>query len=230
MYGLTSTELRVLKKLNTPQQVQDLLNAPPMNKAETCMSPRMVLRKRKAHCMEGAMLAALALRLQGRKPLVIDLKAVDRDLDHIVTIFQEGKYFGGISKTNHPVLRYREPVYNSIRELVMSFFHEYFLDDGKKTLRSYTNPINLSKFDKKNWIKSTEDLWYIDEYLNKAPHIPVLNTATISLLARPFSGKAFTATTKCVSSSFSTPASLDPVFALTMILTILLKSPGWPRG
>ena len=180
MYGLTSTELRVLKKLNTPQKVQDFVNAMPMNFAETCLSPRMVLRKRKAHCMEGAMLAALALRLQGRKPLVIDLKAVDRDLDHIVTIFQEGKYFGGISKTNHGVLRYREPVYRSIRELVMSYFHEYFLEDGKKTLRSYTNPINLSRFDRDGWMTDEEDVWYVPEEIDAARHIPLFTKKQIA--------------------------------------------------
>ena len=184
MYGLDHKELRILRKLKTPQQVQDFLNALPMNYSETCFSPRMVLRKRTAHCMEGAMLAALALRLQGRKPLVIDLKAVDRDLDHIVTIFQEGKYFGGISKTNHGVLRYREPVYRSIRELVMSYFHEYFLEDGKKTLRSYTNPINLSRFDPDGWMTDEEDVWYVPEAIDAAKHIPLFTKSQIAKFRR----------------------------------------------
>jgi len=185
MPGLNKAEIKLFKKLNTPAKIQDFLETIPFNfekGGETCMSPRRVLKNNRAHCMEGAMLAAAILKFQGHAPLLIDLRAHKKDQDHAIAVFKINGKWGAISKTNHIVLRYREPVYDSVRQLVMSFFHEYFLDDGKKTLRSYTNPINLSKFDKKNWITSTEDLWYIDEYLNKAPHIPVLNkTQTASL-------------------------------------------------
>lgn len=110
------------------------------------------------------MLAAAALRMHGHRPLVVDLKATEADDDHVIAVFRQHGSWGAISKTNHAVLRYREPVYASIRELVLSFFHEYFLKNGKKTLRSYSQPVDLSRFDRRGWMTSEEDVWYIPEY------------------------------------------------------------------
>jgi hypothetical protein len=118
-----------------------------------------------------AMLAAAALQFYGKKPLVMDLRALRPDFDHVVTVFQIGGYFGAITKTNHAVLRFREPVYKTVRELATSFFHEYFTDNGKKTLREYSNPVDLSRFDKKHWQTSEEGLWYIPEYLDSVKHL-----------------------------------------------------------
>lgn len=186
MFGLTSKELILLRSLKTPAKIQDFLNSIPMSHAKLgeYLSPRRVLRENKAQCMEGAMLAAVALRLQGRPPLVMDLKATKHDLDHIVAVFQEGKFFGAISKTNHGVLRYREPIYASIRELAMSYFHEYFLNDGRKTLRSYSHPIDLSRFDKKGWMTSEEDVAYIPEYIDHVKHYPLLSPRQIKNLRK----------------------------------------------
>lgn len=178
MFFYTSAETKILKRLSSPPKIQDFLNTLKINfeeKGETCMSPRRVLRQREAHCMEGAMFACAALQFHGHKPLVIDLRARRPDDDHIVTVFQAGKYWGGITKTNHAVLRYREPVYKSIRELVLSFFHEYFNDKGLKTLREYTHPINISRFNKKGWQTAEEELFYIPEYIDNAKHYPILN-------------------------------------------------------
>jgi hypothetical protein len=148
-------ELKIFKKLTSPQKIQDFLNSFPMNfekeGEETCMSPRRVLRDKKAHCMEGAMFAACALRRIGFKPLVLDIESTAKDFDHVVAPFQLDGCWGAISKTNHGVLRYREPVYKTIRELSMSYFHEYFLADGKKTMRSYSVTLDLSRFDKIGW-------------------------------------------------------------------------------
>jgi hypothetical protein len=124
--------------------------------------------------MEGAMFAAAALRLAGYPPLVMDLKSVPHDDDHVVALFQKNGHWGAISKTNHGVLRYREPIYRSIRELAMSYFHEYFLDNGKKTLRSYSGPVDLSRFDRKEWMTTEEDLWEIPEYVDDVRHFPML--------------------------------------------------------
>jgi len=189
MLGLNEKELEVLKKLNTPKKIQDFLNKLEINfeddgKGDTCMSPRKVLETGKCHCIEGAILAALALRLNGEKPLVVDLTSSKNDFDHVITVFQRNGKWGAISKTNHAVLRYREPVYNSIRELVMSCFHEYFDDKGKKTLRSFTNPVNLSRFDKFNWMTSEEDVWYIPEYLANAKHFPIVDKKQIAYLRK----------------------------------------------
>ncbi|MEK7583940.1 MAG: hypothetical protein AAB490_01735, partial [Patescibacteria group bacterium] len=141
---------------------------------ETLYSPRMVLKHRRAHCTEGALFAAAALRLHGHKPLVLDLKTTAKDEYHAIAVFKIRGRWGAISKTNHPVLRYRDPVYLSIRELVMSYFHEYFMRDGAKTLRSYTNPLDLSRFDAKGWMTDEKNLWYIDRFLTSMKHISIL--------------------------------------------------------
>jgi hypothetical protein len=148
-------------------------------KGETCLSPRKVLNEGHAHCMEGAMLAALALRLHGHKPLIMDLKSARGDDDHVVALFRQYGRWGAISKTNHAVLRYREPVYKTIRELALSYFHEYFLDNGKKTLRSYSLPFNLAQFDLKHWMTSEKDLFYIPRALDKSKHLPVAPRQTL---------------------------------------------------
>ncbi len=187
VFGLDERELKVLRKLDTPAKVQDFIDALKVNfepRGDTCMSPRMVLRKRRCHCIEGALLAALALRLQGRKPLVVDMKAGVNDFEHVIAVFRQNGKWGAISKTNHAVLRYREPVYASIRELVMSYFHEYFDNKGRKTLRSFSVPVDLSIFDKKGWTTDGKDLWYIHDYLDKVRHFKILDRGQIARLRR----------------------------------------------
>ena len=182
MYNLTAKEKKIFRELKNPSQIQDFLNKIPINfdyHKDTCMSPRQVLKKGKCHCIEGAMLAALALRLQGHKPLLVDLTATRKDFDHVIAVFKQDGKWGCISKTNHGVLRYREPIYRDIRELVMSFFHEYTDDYGRKTLRSHSLPVNLTKFDKKGWMTSEEDVWYINDYLTKVKHYKILTRKQI---------------------------------------------------
>jgi hypothetical protein len=187
MFNLTKKEEKILKELNTPKKIQDFINKIPINfdyRKDTCLSPRQVLKKNKCHCIEGALLAALALRLQGKKPLVVDLTATKDDFDHVIAVFKQNGRWGAITKTNHGVLRYREPIYNSIRELVMSFFHEYFDNKGRKTLRSYSMPINLEKFDKRGWMTSEDDVWYIPDYLVKVKHYKILTRKQIRNLRK----------------------------------------------
>ena len=188
MFGFTEKEVKVFKQLNTPKKIQDFLNKIPANfepEGDTVLSPRRVLQENRAHCMEGAMFAAAALRFQGYRPLVLDLTTVKDDYDHVVAVFKHQGHWGAISKTNHAVLRYREPVYKTIRELVMSYFHEYFTNhDGKKTLRSYSMPIDLSRFDKQGWMTSEEDVWYVPEHLGEVPHKPILNKSQIAMLRK----------------------------------------------
>ncbi len=177
MFPYNSDEYKKLIRLNTPEKIQTFLEQIPMNfeeGGETCMSPRRVLRERKAHCIEGALLAGVCLMLQGEKPHIVNLKVMKSDVDHIITLFKRNGLYGAISKTNHCVLRYRDPVYKSIRELVMSYFHEYFLpQNGKKTLLGYTKPINLHRFGTK-WITAEEDLWDIAEHIYDTPIIPII--------------------------------------------------------
>ncbi len=187
MLNLTKKEEKIFRELNTPAEIQDFLNKIPINfdyNKDTCMSPRMVLKKWKCHCIEGAIFAALALRMQGYKPLIVHLKSSRDDYDHVIAVFKESGKWGAITKTNHGVLRYREPVYESIRELAMSYFHEYFNNKGKKALRSYSVPVDLSRFDKKNWATDEKDLWYIDSYLDKVKHFPILTRKQIKNLRK----------------------------------------------
>ncbi len=185
MFNFNKHELSIFRRLSTPRKIQDFLDSLPMNfEDDTCYSPRTVLQKKTAHCMEGGMLAAAALRLIGQRPLVMDLKAIERDQDHVVTLFRDGTNWGAISKTNHGVLRYREPVYRSVRELAMSYFHEYYLDDGRKTLRSYSVPIDLSRFDRLQWMTSEEDLWDIPQAVDDARHFPILTPLQIKNLRK----------------------------------------------
>jgi hypothetical protein len=171
--NLGKTEWKILARLSTPGRIQDYLNRLHFNfKDGEYISPERVIREKKADCFEGALLAAAALWIQGHEPLLLDLKVSDKsDYDHVVALFKKDGYWGAISKTNHIVLRYREPVYKSPRELVMSYFHEYFLSSGKKTLRSYSKPFDLSKLGT-DWI--TKDPSWIAERLDKSPHIKIL--------------------------------------------------------
>ncbi len=172
MFGLSPHEESVFKKLATPVQIQDFLNTLSYNfetGGETCRSPRQVLVHGCAHCLEGAYLAAAILWYHGERPLLLDLRSTRRDLDHVVALFRRNGYWGAISKTNHAVLRYREPIYKSIRELALSYFHEYFLDTGEKTLREYSRAFSLQRYGT-DWITSTEDLWEIGADLDDSPH------------------------------------------------------------
>jgi len=180
-------ELKVLKSLNTPQKIQSFLNdlSFRFEKKDTYNSPRKILNDHKAHCFDGALLAASALWVNGEKPLLLDLKVAEkkRDVDHVIVLFKRDGFWGAISKTNHAVLRYREPVYKSVRELAMSYFHEYFMNNGEKTLRSFSKPFDLSKFGTE-WLTSEKDLYYIVEALDISPHTQILSNKQIKNLRR----------------------------------------------
>ncbi|MEK6880461.1 MAG: hypothetical protein AABY22_12670 [Nanoarchaeota archaeon] len=174
--------LKILKKLDTPAKIQDFIDKIPVNfekdGKDTCMSPSSVLKNKKCHCIEGAFLAAASIwinKIGVGKPLIVDLRGTSDDFDHVIAVFKIDEKWGAISKTNHAVLRYREPVYASIRELVMSYFHEYTDDKntGKKTLREYSGIVDLSVFGK-DWIFSDDDLWHIHDYLDRVKHFKIL--------------------------------------------------------
>ncbi|MBI2631011.1 hypothetical protein HYW73_02240 [Candidatus Nomurabacteria bacterium] len=173
-------EKLLIKKLSTPAKVQDYLNAIPFNfekSGETLKSPLFTMRQKNAHCFEGALLGAHILSQHGFTPYLLHLKATKGDYDHVIVPFKIGKFWGALSKTNHAVLRYREPVYKNIRELAMSYFHEYFLSygshSGQKTLRQYSALLNLNTFEK-GWETLEGDLWGIDEELDKIKHYNIL--------------------------------------------------------
>ncbi len=187
MFNLTSSELKLFRSLNTPGKIQNFINKIPINfeeNGDTCYSPRRILKENKCHCMEGAVLAVLILQVNGFPPLLVDMTASKKDFDHVIAVFEVERKWGAISKTNHATLRYREPIYNSIRELVMSYFHEYTNDNGEKTLRSYSDAVDLSVFDNINWMTTENELWEIPEYLAEVEHFQILAKSQISNLRK----------------------------------------------
>jgi hypothetical protein len=182
--SFTAGELRTLRSLKTPARIQRFLDDMPYHHAGTAWSPRFVLKHRTAHCLEGAIFAAAALRVNGFPALLWDLESV-RDDDHVLAVFQVNKHWGAIAKSNYSGLRYREPVYKSLRELAMSYFDVYFNLLGERTLRAFaTKPVELKQFDKRNWMTTEDDLWYIAEHLCDVPHTQLLTTAMEKRLTR----------------------------------------------
>src|SRR5580765_669185 len=171
--GLTSSELRAFHALKTPAGIQRYLDNLPYHLAGTAWSPRLVLREATAHCLEGAVFAAAALRVLGFPPLIFDLEA-DNDTDHVVAVFKARGHWGAIAKSNFSGCRYREPVYRTLRELALSYFHIYFNLRGERTLRRYSRPVNLARFDRRHWMTSEKDIWFIAEHLCDIPHFRLL--------------------------------------------------------
>jgi hypothetical protein len=183
--GFNSLELRRLRALKAPRGIQRALDAMPYHAAGTAWSPRRVLLEGTAHCLEGAIFAAAALRVLGFPPLLLDLEAV-QDTDHVIAVFRLRGFWGAIAKSNFSGLRYREPVYRSVRELVMSYFEGYINLRGERTLRAYSRPVNLATFDRRRpgWMISESDLWWIPEYLLEIPHVRLLTPAMEGALTR----------------------------------------------
>ncbi len=188
-FGLTSSEYKTLSKLKTPIQIQDFLDRLPINfekKGETYMSPRRVLTEWKAHCIEGALLAATALWLHGESPLLLDLTAKKHDTDHVIALYKRNGFWGAVSKSNHAVLGFRDPIFKTIRELALSYFNEYYLaGTGEKTLLSYSSPVDLRKLGIE-WITAPHDLFEVEKLLNQTTHHPFVPNANKRLL-RPAS-------------------------------------------
>lgn len=191
MQSLTREELRLLRSLSTPAKIQKFLDSLDYHLTDTAWSPRLVLRHRAAHCFEGAVLAAAALRVNGYPPLILDFEAKN-DTDHVVAVFRQGRGWGAIGVSNYPGCRFRDPIYRSLRELALSYFNEYFNHRREKTMRTYSRPVNLKRFDRYNWMSSEKPIWYIAEYLVEIPHTPLL-TPEMERLLTPLDRRSFQA-------------------------------------
>lgn len=181
--GLTLKQAKLLSGLNTPRKIQDFLVYLPQNfepDGDTARSVKSALKANKAHCIEGAMIAAMALWLQGHPPLLIDLCA-HRDMDHVIAPFKQNGKWGAISKTNYTCLRWRDPVYRSVRELVMSYFHE-FAKGRRKSLRSYSNPYDLRKFPTKLWVDNPNNCWELTSHISIIKHYKILDEKAVKQL------------------------------------------------
>jgi hypothetical protein len=183
MHQFTPTELRKLRALRRPEKLQRFLEEMPYHHANSAWSPRKVLHEGTAHCLEGAVFAAAALRVNGFEPLLLDLEAVE-DSDHVLALFKLDGHWGAIGKSNYAGLRYRDPVYRSLRELALSYFDVYFNLRGERTLRAYSNPVNLARFDHRDWMTTDKDIWFIAEHLCGIRHFPLLTPAVLRRLTR----------------------------------------------
>ena len=185
--GLGPREFLALWRLDSPARIQAFVNAIPCNHeigGETVLSVREVLRQRRAHCIEGAMLAAAALWVHGDPPLVMHLDCHESDYPHVIALFRRGGFWGAISKTNGAPLRYRDPIYRTLRELALSYFHEYSNKRGHKTLRSYSVPFDLRRIDPAEWVTKEKSCWKTHDRLADLRHFPLINRRQERLLAR----------------------------------------------
>jgi hypothetical protein len=182
-FGFTRSELRALRGLKTPFGIQRFLDELPYNLSYTARSPRKVLHDQTASCLEGGIFAAAALRVLGFPALIFDLEA-DRDTDHVVAIFKLRGHWGAVAKSNFTGCRYREPVYRTLRELAMSYFNVYFNLRFERTLRRYSRPVNLARFDRLRWMTTNKPVWFIAEHLCQIPHIALITSAMEKRLTR----------------------------------------------
>ena len=188
---LTADEARIFRKLTSPRRIQDFIDTLAINMeadARTYMSPRRVLQTGQAHCVEGAMLAAAALAFHGERPLLLDFQAAYDDEDHVVALFRQNGHWGAISKTNHPGLRYRDPVHQSVRSVAASYFHEYYMWDGRKSLRHFSKPFDLARYTPQRWVTAEADLDWLVHAMDASPHLPIVPKGNLSQLrpASPF--------------------------------------------
>lgn len=179
----TAMELRKLRSLRTPYGVQRFLYGMPYHLATTAWSPRTVLREQTAHCLEGAIFGAAALRVLGYPPFVVDLES-ENDTDHVIAVFKERGHWGAIAMSNYAGCRYREPIHRTIRELAISYFDEYFNLRGDRSLRTFSRPVNLARFDRLDWMTASKDVWFIPEYLLTIAHTHLIGRAMVKRLHR----------------------------------------------
>lgn len=183
-YGFSVREWRTLQRLKTPAGIQRLLNSLSYHDADTAWSPRRVMREGTAHCAEGGILAAAALRAIGYPPLVIDLEG-EQDDDHVVAVYRVDGHWGAIAKSHFNGLRERPPIFRNLRELALSYFEDYYNGRGQRTLRTYSRrPVNLRRFDAMDWMTSEKPIWFIPKYLLTIPHTPLITQAQARSLDR----------------------------------------------
>jgi hypothetical protein len=180
---LTKSEARAISKLGTPAAIQAFLDDIPYSEETIYRCPLRVLRNRKAHCFDGALFAAAMLRRLGHPPLIVEIVPNDNDDDHLIAVYKLYGHWGAVAKSNYSGLRFREPVYRTLRELILSYFEDFFNSLGEKTLRAYTMPLDLKAFDRLNWMTSNDHLDAVADKLDEIRHFRVLTTRMIRNLS-----------------------------------------------
>jgi hypothetical protein len=181
---LSSTDRVRVDQLTSPSAIQTFLDELDYSTEAIYRSPLQVVCERMGHCFDGALFAAAMLRRLGYPPLILELLPNDRDDDHLLAVYKRDGRWGALSKSNFVGLRSREPVYRNLRELVMSYFEQYYNIDGERTLRGYTLPLNLAAFDRHNWMCRQEPLDGIADRLDHIRRVSLLTSATIDNLTR----------------------------------------------
>jgi hypothetical protein len=181
--AFTPAELRKLRSFQDPYGIQRFIDSMPYHVTDTAWSPRLVLRERTSHCLEGAIFAAAALRALGFPPLIIDLEA-KHDTDHVLAVFRLRGHWGAVAQSNYTGCRYREPVYRSLRELAMSYFNIYFNMRRERTLRNFSRPVNLARFDHLDWMTTDKPIWFIPLHLCDIHHYELLRPGMANRLHR----------------------------------------------
>lgn len=174
-------EQQFFRQLNSPFLIQTYLDNLPYSDDSFYRSPRRVMQDGKAHCFDGALFAACALQFIGHRPLIVDIFA-DNDDDHLLAIYKVRNYWGAVAKSNFVGLRFREPGYRNLRELVLSYFESYYNLEKEKTMRGYTVPLDLSRFYHLQWMTSDQNLEQISDALDRIRHINILTPAMIKEL------------------------------------------------
>ena len=175
----TPQERRFLRTLNTPEKIQNYVDALVYNPLDNCRSPRYVMITKEGHCLEGGLLAAAALELHGHRPLMVDLVA-HRDDHHVITVYKGPHGWGSISKSNTTLLAGRQPFYQTVRELVMSYFDFYFNVKGQRSLQSYSSPINLNRYNSWNWRTTESDLLELGYKFCELPHTDIISVRSLN--------------------------------------------------
>jgi hypothetical protein len=173
-HALTTTQRQQLASLTTPAHIQAYLDEMPYSAEDCYCCPLSVVRDRQAHCFDGAVFAAAMLRRLGHPPLIVDLLPNERDDDHMMALFKVDGHLGAVAKSNFSGLRYREPIFRRLRELVLSYFEDYFNAAGEKTLRAYTVSLNLARFDRQDWLTRDETMDTIATALDTIRKVPLL--------------------------------------------------------
>jgi hypothetical protein len=190
--SFSPSDLAILQRLRSPIKIQEFLWDLPYSADEFYRSPRSVLRDRKAHCFDGALFAAAALRRIGFPPLLVDLIPNERDDDHVIALFKIGGRWGAVAKSNFAGLTYREAIHRTIREVVLSYFEHFYNVAKEKTLRAYTVPVNLTRFDKIHWMGNDDQLQCVADGLDRARKVRLLTPSMVRYLA-PVDERSFRA-------------------------------------
>ena len=173
----TRREWEIVQTYRTPESVQQFLRDIPYNRelaGETCFSFRRVLREHRAHCLEGALVAAVILEQHGYPPVVVSIESQDK-LDHVLLVFKRNGHLGSVARSRDIGLHGRKPVFRTVRDLVMSYFEPYVDSTGRITGYAVSNLYDLGNYD---WRLSLRNVRKVERHLQDIPHRPVHSSDT----------------------------------------------------